>query len=283
MILLCADDYGLTDGVSRAIEQLARHRRLSATSALVTVPDWPRYVGRLAGLRADLATGIHLNLTLGAPLGPMPNLAPGGRLPPLAALVRLALLRRLDKQEIEDELKRQLERFETTLGVQPDHIDGHQHVHALPVVRDALVSAIAAMNWRPAPLVRDPSDRLANILRRPAYRLKAHTIALLSSGFGACLAGAGLPSNDTFGGVSGFVPGSDYRTELAAAFSAAGLRHIVMCHPGFADDDLRRLDPVVERREEEFQALMDAPGLPPRIWHVERPVNGPPVDWEAAA
>ena len=36
MILRCADHYALTEGVSRAIGELAAARRLSATSAIVT-------------------------------------------------------------------------------------------------------------------------------------------------------------------------------------------------------------------------------------------------------
>ena len=35
MIILCADDYAMTEGVSRAIGELAAARRLSATSVMV--------------------------------------------------------------------------------------------------------------------------------------------------------------------------------------------------------------------------------------------------------
>lgn len=279
MIILCADDYGLTDGISRAIEELARNKRVSATSAIVTAPDWPRYVGRLAGLRSEIATGLHLNLTLGRPLGAMPHLAPANRLPSLPALVTSALLRRIDRAEIAAEFSRQLHHFETTLGSPPDHIDGHQHIHALPVIRDALVSAVKTMNWRPAPLIRNPADSLTNIVHRRCYPAKSATIAFLSSGFGRALDHAGLPTNDTFAGVSGFEQSRDYREELRSSFARAGKRHIVMCHPGFVDDALRALDPVVERRAEEFHTLMDAPGLPPRIWHPTRPANAPAIDW----
>jgi chitin disaccharide deacetylase len=281
MIILCADDYGLTDGVSRAIDELASHRRLSATSAIVTADEWPRYVGRLAALRSDVATGLHLNLTLGEPLGRMPGLAPAGTLPEVGKLVRTALTGRLDKREIKAELIRQMERFEATLGSPPDHIDGHQHVHSLPIVRDALLEAIAAMNWMLPPLVRNPADSIANIVRRRRSAPKAMTVAALSAGFGRRLSRAGLPSNDTFGGFSDFEAGTDYRVELTAAFKRAGTRHLVMCHPGFVDDQLRALDPIVERRAEEYRSLMDATGLPPRIWHPERPANGPVIDWNA--
>jgi predicted glycoside hydrolase/deacetylase ChbG (UPF0249 family) len=71
MLILCADDYALTEGVSRAIGELAAARRLSATSAMVTTPHWPAMAPRLAVHRGHLAVGVHLNLTLGAPAGAM--------------------------------------------------------------------------------------------------------------------------------------------------------------------------------------------------------------------
>src|SRR5688500_29751 len=76
MIILCADDYGLTEGVSRAIGELAAAKRLSATSVLVTSPHWPASAPRLCAHRGRLSVGLHLDLTLAGPLGPMPRLAP---------------------------------------------------------------------------------------------------------------------------------------------------------------------------------------------------------------
>ena len=48
MLILCADDYALTEGVSRAIGELAAARRLSATSVMVTTPHWPAAAPRCA-------------------------------------------------------------------------------------------------------------------------------------------------------------------------------------------------------------------------------------------
>ena len=91
MIILTADDYAMTDGVSRAIEDLARARRLSATSAMVTMPGWREAAPRIAALRGEIAIGLHLNLTVGAPLGPMPKLAPDGIFPSLKSLLARSL------------------------------------------------------------------------------------------------------------------------------------------------------------------------------------------------
>ena len=70
----------MTEGISRAIGELAAAQRLSATSVMVNSPHWPAAAPRLRAHRGHLSIGLHLNLTLGTPVGPMPRLAPAGSL-----------------------------------------------------------------------------------------------------------------------------------------------------------------------------------------------------------
>ena len=125
-IVLCADDYGIAPGVSRAIRDLLERGRLSATSCMVVSPDFAAEGPRLKPYldRADI--GLHLTLTQDRPLG---------------ALMRAAYLGRLDRQAIGAEIDRQVERFTRVLGRAPDFIDGHQHVHLLPAVREPVLEA----------------------------------------------------------------------------------------------------------------------------------------------
>jgi predicted glycoside hydrolase/deacetylase ChbG (UPF0249 family) len=279
MIILCADDYALTEGISRAVGELAAARRLSATSALVTGARWQAMAPRLVVHRAHLAVGMHFNLTLGGPLGKMPGLAPTGTFPGLAGLVARALARRLDAAEIRGELERQLDRFEAAVGFAPDHLDAHQHVHVLPVIRGALLqTAVARYALRP-PLIRDPSDSLANIRARGIAKGKALGLSLLASGLARALKERGMPSNDTFAGISDFDTARPYGDELASAFLRPGRRHLIMCHPGHADAELARLDPVVARRAMEYDYLMRHPTLPEMIWRPARDRSGPVLSW----
>ena len=272
-IILCADDFAISDGVSRGIAELAGARRISATSAIVTLPGWSGHAHRLAQLRPLIAIGLHVNLTLGAPLGAMPALAPLGRLPSLGDIVRRAVLRRLDRAEIAAEIARQLARFELATGVAPDFIDGHQHVHALPVVRGALLDALRERfpaAQRRALLVRDPADRAVAIWRRGGEVGKALVIAVLSGGFGAAVRRAGFSTNSGFSGVSAFDVASPFGQELARFFTAPGPCHLVMCHPGYPDAELARLDPHTERRRQELEAIMAADGIVAAIWRIDR-------------
>ena len=118
MLILCADDYAMTEGVSQAIEALAEARRISATSAMVTTPHWPTHARRLARLRDRVAIGLHLNLTLGHRWRRCRRsrrtgafLRSGGS--------RGALRGQLAKEEVAAEVGRQLDRFEAELGFRP--------------------------------------------------------------------------------------------------------------------------------------------------------------------
>jgi predicted glycoside hydrolase/deacetylase ChbG (UPF0249 family) len=281
MIILCADDYGMTEGVSRAIGELAAARRLSATSVLVTSPHWPTSAPRLLAHRGRLSIGLHLDLTLGPPLGRLRRLAPSGRFLGLQALIPMACLRLLEQAEIAAEVSRQLDAFEARLGFPPDHIDGHQHVHALPQVRDALVDEVARRYRDLPPMLRDPADSLPSIKARGEPMMKALLVHALSHGFREAARTRKIPVNGGFSGFSSFDQIVPYADELRRAFSFVTSPHVVMCHPGHVDDELRARDPVVERRRMEYDVLMRDPDLPARIWRPSRSPDGPALDWRA--
>src|SRR6478735_4759189 len=102
---LCADDYGLTPGVSRGILELLAVGRLTAASAMVTQPGWPQDAAALRPFADAVDIGLHLNLTLGLPSDPMPALAPAGKFPALAALIRGALMGRLTLMAISTSMR----------------------------------------------------------------------------------------------------------------------------------------------------------------------------------
>ncbi len=264
-VILCADDYAMTEGVSTGIEQLIDAGRLSATSALATTDHWPSHARRVIRWRPQLAIGLHFNLTLGAPLGPMPVLAASGTFPSLPALVKTALAGRLDEDEISAELTRQLDRFEDELGARPDMIDGHQHVHVLPQVRVAFLRTLARRYPCVKPLLRDPADSPVAITARGVAVSKALGLAALATGFGARARSMGFPTNRGFSGVSPFDEGVPYGQELERFLVRPGPLHMLMCHPGNPDEELARIDPVVMRRRAELETLLNASNLPELI------------------
>ncbi len=253
-VVLCADDYGLSDGVSRGIVELAQMGRLSATGAMTNMPGWKRNAAALKPLEGHIGIGLHLNLTTGVPLGYMPNVAPDGTFPTLGKILGGAVKRALPQEEIAQEIRCQLDAFEEGLGAAPAFIDGHQHVHVLPVVRQALMGVLQERGYGRLWL-RDPRDRLAAILRRPVGRGKALIVNALASGFATKARTSGFRTNEGFSGFAPFDLSIPPERIFATAFSALGHAPVVMCHPGHVDDELRGLDPAVESRVTELEYL----------------------------
>jgi predicted glycoside hydrolase/deacetylase ChbG (UPF0249 family) len=248
---LCADDYAMTPGVTRGILALLDAGRLSATGAMTNRPHWREAARQLEALRGRVDLGVHLNLTCGEPLTRMARLAPQGELPKLPVILRAGLTGTLPLGEIEVEIAAQIDAFEQATGFVPDFIDGHQHVHALPGVRRALSAALERAFPGEKPYLRDPADRLSAIRARGRHTMKALLVAGLARPFGARMRDRGFATNAGFAGYSDFDPRGDYRADFARYLIAPGETHLVMCHPGFVDDELRRIDPATDSREME--------------------------------
>lgn len=267
---LCADDYAMTAGLSRGIEALAQARKISATSAMVTTSHWAEDAPRIRALRGHIAIGLHLNLTLGQPLGTCDSLAPSGAFQDLQPLIKRALTRAISRNEARDEIRRQLDAFETALRFPPDHIDGHQHVHVLPVIRGALLDEVASRYRELPPLLRDPTEAFLSIAATSPARSKALVVKGLAAGFTQSARKRGLTVNTAFAGFSGFDTARPFKTEMLAALDRrqdAAVFKIVMCHPGHVDDELGRIDPVVARRQQEFDTLMALAPPEAVLWH----------------
>lgn len=263
-LALCADDYAFTPAVSAGVREALAAGRLTATSAMTTRPGWTEAAAPLKAVLGGAEAGLHLTLTVGAPLGAMPRLAPQGALPPVGALIKQAFAGRLPREEIAAEIERQLDAFEAAFGVPPAFVDGHQHVHALPGVRDAFLDALARRGLAGRIWIRDSADSLGRALRRGVEMRKALTVAALARGLRAAARARGFATNRGFAGFSSFDPDRDFGADFARYLVAPGSAHLVMCHPGRVDAELAALDPVTASRPRELDFLL-SPEFPARL------------------
>src|SRR3982750_1544106 len=127
-IWLCADDYGLSPGVNRAIRDLVERGRLNATSVMAVGPaigrDEVAALQDAAAKSPRCAIGLHATLT--APFRPLTmHFKPvdGGMFLPFPKLLRAGLLRKLDAEIIRAELVVQLAAFRDLFGRVPDFVD----------------------------------------------------------------------------------------------------------------------------------------------------------------
>jgi predicted glycoside hydrolase/deacetylase ChbG (UPF0249 family) len=255
-IWLCADDYGLSPGVNRAIRDLIGRGRLNATSAMMVGPaigrDEVSALQAVAASSSRCAIGLHATLT--APFRPLTmHFQPidGGMFPGFPKLLRAGCMRRLDPEIIHAELIVQLTAFNDMFGRAPDFVDGHQHVQLFPQVRDAFLAAVkqAAPNaW-----VRQGGRRqpLARRLGAP----KALLLDILSAQFRNRASRARIAFNPGFDGAYDFSRQPDFGALMRRFLDELPEGGVIMCHPGFVDDILVSLDPLTVQREHEHAFL----------------------------
>jgi len=247
---VCADDYGLAPGVDLAIRNLAAERRLDAVSVMALFDDLEREVAALTAVAGLCLIGLHFTLTDQVPLGAMKKTSPAGRLPSLGRFLALAYAHRLDSAEIAAELERQFGRLAAALGRKPDFIDGHQHVQALPTVREAVLD-LARRQHVPVRMIEPPPDA-AGAAGLPA-RFKAAMLGRIGRKLSA--AAGDLAFNRGFLGVRSFREEEPYRALFRRWLAVATPGSLIMCHPGLADATLAARDPVTTPRAEEFAYL----------------------------
>lgn len=256
LFCLCADDYALSPGVSRGILEALGAGRLSATSVMTTRPCWPKDAHELRQFKAKADIGLHLNLTLGSPLGSMPAFAGSGRLPGISRVLKAARRNELPEAEIGREISRQLDSFCEHFDAAPVFVDGHQHVHVLPQIRAKLFACLGEKGFLKKIWLRDSSDRPWRILRRGIELPKALGISWLARGFAREASARGCITNEGFSGFSAFDPGHDFAADFARYLLAPGSRHLIMCHPGYCDEELVAADPVTLSRARELSFLL---------------------------
>ncbi|MBL8747555.1 MAG: ChbG/HpnK family deacetylase [Planctomycetes bacterium] len=239
-VVFVADDLGVSEGVNRGIGRAAAAGIVREASLCVTgaaVDD---------GLRCardhGIGTGLHFSLTLGRALaGPIRGLTDRtGAFLGLSRTLLAATLRRIDRAAIAREFGAQLAALRDR-GVAPTHVNGHHHVHVMPVVRDVVLPAIAAagIGW----------TRLPREVGAGAAALRP-TLVLLSA-FGRRAAGvaksAGLRALPFVGTTTEACDDFARRAaRVAARLPATPVEWMV--HPHEPDAAMAELDPSGHRR-----------------------------------
>jgi predicted glycoside hydrolase/deacetylase ChbG (UPF0249 family) len=239
-ICLCIDDFGLHEGVNEAALALRREGRVHALSCMVGAPAW---TSGAAALRRDTVgpadLGLHLDLTQ-YPV----TLAPES----WSSLWARGTLDRLSLTALRGEIDRQLDLFEHNIGRRPDFIDGHQHVHQFPQVRDALVDVLLRRYPYQKPWLRST--------RSASWRLKPMAISQLGSrALTAAADVLAFAHNRRLLGIYDFTGGPErYESLLTRWLQLAKQGDLLMCHPS-----TQRIpgDPIAQARLDEFQVLSD--------------------------
>lgn len=250
-LVVNADDYGLTRGISRAILRAHRAGIVTATSAIPVAPAFAATAPWLDDL-PELSVGLHL-----AAVGEDPPLLSATEVPSLVGrhgrftlssvrLVPRLAAGRVDPGDLEREFTAQYEAFCAT-GRRPTHLDTHHNLHLWPMVGDVVTRL--AERWS-VPAVRVPWSRartptgvgvrhFARSLRR---RVDVRTRWCPDGYYGI--------------DESGRLDEGSLLALLARLPADAGPTIEIAVHPGEADDpDLARYPWPGARRDAELDAL----------------------------
>ncbi|MEY2891389.1 MAG: hypothetical protein RJA98_1297 [Pseudomonadota bacterium] len=254
------DDLGLREGVDAAVWPLVAQGRVQALSAMVGGASWARASREARALDPQqLDLGLHLDFT-------ERPLLPGSR-QALGALIQQSYAGRLGRAAVRAEIRAQLDAFEHTVGRSPAYVDGHQHVHQLPTIREELLAELASRagsHTSQRPWLRQTRSAVPLLDMAPSSRalgwrerLKPQVIAALGATALRRLAQReGLLQNRRLLGVYDFNTGAaGYLARLSAWLTWAQDGDLLMCHAGLNQGADAASDPIAAARAVEQQVL----------------------------
>ncbi|KTD35938.1 cellobiose phosphorylase [Legionella nautarum] len=236
-LIICADDYAQNEAISEGILLLAQKKRINAISCLVNLPDWANTHRELKQVNNDTYLGLHLNLSLGQALSTKWQKKYSLHFNKLSSTIRQSYLGFLDKECLEAEISAQLDAFSNSTGMLPDFIDGHQHIHQLPIVRDALITIYKQKKL--TAFCRNTSSHWRDFLLCTNFP-KAQAISLLGGfSFKKLLKKQLISGNSSFAGIYNFAKAKNYRYYFKQFLEQSDSGGLIMCHPGVLSNDRR--------------------------------------------
>jgi predicted glycoside hydrolase/deacetylase ChbG (UPF0249 family) len=164
-----------------------------------------------------------------------------------------ALVRNLKAAALEAEISGQFAAFHTAFGRAPDYVDGHQHIHVFPQIRDALLRVVK----QAAPEAWLRQCGRSALARKSIGDPKGYILDALSARLRRRAAEARVRTNFAFAGTYSFRPQADYAALFPDFLDGLPDGGLVMCHPGHVDPQLRQLDPLTDLREREYAFFLD--------------------------
>jgi predicted glycoside hydrolase/deacetylase ChbG (UPF0249 family) len=246
---ICADDYSITNEISKRILGLIENEQLCSTSVMVLFKEI-HYSAELGRLSKKANIGLHFTLTDFEPQSEILAKLVNGKLPSFREWMfrRDFYTNKNFSLAIEDELNVQIKKFEDAFGFSPDHIDCHHHLQFLPPIHKIISKLYPSIKIRPT--------RTKIHLGADTFKMSMRKIILnrLSP-----------VSNDTI-----LLLEDKFSLENAVKYFDTVINEydgndMLLFHPGSDDEALRSKDSLNWQRERDFRLLSD-PELNQRLF-----------------
>lgn len=262
-LIVNADDFGMSRGITDGIIHAHEHGFLSSTSLMPNMPAAEHAISSLAEVPA-LGVGVHLNICQGKPILPASEVTTlvdaGGNFNSSSVQARNLCLDRADPCEIEAEFVAQI-RWMKDRGVAPTHADSHQHMHMYPAAVKPFARALTAevilcaraprcSIWPRSTSIGGPHEGM--LLRR-----------VLVQSYRSALQYAAFRKFDMPESRVSFLPHQRRNLTLLRERWKAALENLppgtfeLACHPGFFEHCFSETDRIHAQREEELRWLTD--------------------------
>ncbi|MBX2884265.1 MAG: ChbG/HpnK family deacetylase [Granulosicoccus sp.] len=238
VLIVNADDFGLSRMINGGIETAHRKGILTSASLMAVGPDFD-YAIEIARRNPKLGIGIHLTLVEEKPLSSSGAIASlldesGNFHGSAKRLGLLYLRRRIDLAQVRLELQRQFEKVLDS-GLRITHVDSHQHTHLLPGVHK-VVSELARTYG--VSCIRRTNEPLSvsSVYRHSINPARLIELGLIR-GLNYLTRGSPLRSTDEF---AGFIHGgqlNEARLLSIVEQLSPGRSVELMCHPGDGKPD----------------------------------------------
>jgi predicted glycoside hydrolase/deacetylase ChbG (UPF0249 family) len=250
LLIVNADDYGLTAGVSRAILDAHHHGVVTSTSVIAIGPAFGETVKWLQEAPA-LGVGGHLAL-----VGEDPPLLPAAEIPTLVdergklalswrEFLPRAAAGRIDPEDIHRELNAQIQSL-VDAGLTLDHLDTHQNLHLWPSVGRVLMELGELYGVRAVRVTRSSARSPVGVtVRRLAARLERDCRH----------AGWAFPGASTGLDEAGHLAEGDMIQSIFRLAATGARTAELATHPGMAEDPFRMRYLWGYQWEDEYAAL----------------------------
>ncbi len=256
-LIINADDFGLCEGVNRAIVKAHKDGMLTSATIMANMAG-AKDAAKIARELPSLGVGVHLNLTDGRPVTKDNSIAclldnDGEFISSPAKLAVLSLIRPKVRNAIRAELAAQIQSVIDN-GLKPTHLDSHKHIHSFPPIFSVVcelahrfgITAIRytfepkSVSRMPWPLPGEGGTKRAKLIRLMAKINRIQKSSLFKTGALLGIAHTGKIDTAFFRAV--------------ALYNTAAIAE-VMTHPGFIDGLDKHKTRLIQQRVLELDAL----------------------------
>ena len=154
LVIINADDFGLCEGVNRAVEEAHKNGILTSATIMANMP-FAKEAVELAKRMPSLGVGVHLNLVEGGLISSGQENLLADKDGRFAYKPSMLAVKSLFSKPVRDAIKKELAwqiQWVIDRGIRPTHLDSHKHVHAFwsifPIVCElAQDFGIKAIRW----------------------------------------------------------------------------------------------------------------------------------------